>query len=296
MTALTETAAVPPRLEVFQALWAMEQRRSGVPERPLEQSFAMVAEAGFDGICIDTGVTPLNEAFALAPLFEKHNLRCLVTAFVSSMDGLTPVLELAKHLNATHINLIGQVMPLGVDATVPVARRWMEMADAAGVELQFETHRNSITNDMFATLQLLDAVPEMTLSADLSHYVVGREFDYPISARTESHIARLLARSASFQGRIASRQQIQVPFGFPQYAKWLDLFLGWWQQGFRQWRAEAARAGTTKPLNFLCELGPHEYAMTGPDGLELSDRWEEALLIKQHVRAIWSGLDDEATS
>lgn len=287
---MTNTAAAP-RLEVFQALWAMEQRRPGMPERPIEDSFAMVAEAGFDGMCIDTGVTPLKDAFALKPLFKANNLRCLVTAFVSSIDGLNPVLDLAKHLDATHINLIGQVMPLSAEATVPVARRWMEMADSAGVELQFETHRNSITNDMFVTLQLLDAVPEMMLSADLSHYVVGREFDYPISTRTESHIARLLARSASFQGRIASRQQIQVPFGFPQYAKWLDVFLGWWRQGFHQWRTEAARTNTTKPLNFLCELGPHEYAMTGPDGLELSDRWQEALLIKQHVRAIWADLD-----
>ena len=27
--------------------------------------------------------------------------------------------------------------------------------------------------------------------------------------------------------------------------------------------------------------------MTGPDGYELSDRWQEALLLKERVRAIW---------
>jgi hypothetical protein len=184
------------------------------------------------------------------------------------------------------------VMPLSVEATVPVARRWIEMAEVAGVPLQFETHRNCLTNDMFATLQLLDAVPEMEISADLSHYVVGREFDCPPDARTEAHITRLLQRSASFQGRIASRQQIQVPFGFPQYAKWLGLFLAWWEQGFRYWRWHA---DCSVPLTFLCELGPQDYAMTGPDGLELSDRWEEALILKDHVRRIWAALDEEMT-
>jgi hypothetical protein len=281
------------KLEVFQALWAMQQRRPGLPERPVEESFAMIAAAGYDGVGIDLGVTPLAEAQALAPLFPRYGLGCLITAFVKTIDGLAPVLDLARRLDARHVNLIGQVMPLGVDATVPVARRWMEMAAAAGVELQFETHRNSITNDMFATLQLLDAVPEMVLSADLSHYVVGREFDYPPDARTEDHVARLLARSGSFQGRIASRQQIQVPFGFPQYAKWLGLFLGWWEAGFRQWRRHGSCGSATGVLNFLCELGPHEYAMTGPDGCELSDRWEEALILKDHARRLWSNLEKD---
>jgi len=284
--------SAPPRLEVFQALWAMQRRIPGQAERPVEENFALVAAAGYDGMGIDLGVTPLDKAAAMEPLFARYNLGCLITAFVKSMDGMKPVLDLAKRLNACHVNLIGQVMPLGVDATVPVVRRWIEMADAAGIALQFETHRNSITNDMFATLQLIDAVPEMLLCADLSHYVVGREFDFPPDARTESHITRLLARSASFQGRIASRQQIQVPFRFPQYQKWLGLFLAWWEQGFRIWR----RNGGQGPLNFLCELGPHEYAMTGPDGLELSDRWEEALILKDHVRRIWQQLDRETAA
>jgi len=41
---------------------------------------------------------------------------------------------------------------------------------------------------------------------------------------------------------------------------------------------------------FLCELGPPEYAMTGADGYELSERWEESLLMKEQIRGVWQSV------
>jgi len=38
---------------------------------------------------------------------------------------------------------------------------------------------------------------------------------------------------------------------------------------------------------FLCELGPPEYAMTGPDGKELSNRWDEARQMRDMANRIW---------
>ena len=46
-------------------------------------------------------------------------------------------------------------------------------------------------------------------------------------------------------------------------------------------------------LLFLCELGPPPYGITGADGYEITDRWEEALLIKGWAEEIWSGLEGE---
>ncbi|MGE0801095.1 MAG: hypothetical protein AB7G13_35565, partial [Lautropia sp.] len=59
---------------------------------------------------------------------------------------------------------------------------------------------------------------------------------------------------------------------------------------FRSWRKRAPADAT---LTFLCEMGPKEYAMTGPDGYELSDRWQEAQLLMRLVRALWDRLEQE---
>ena len=46
------------------------------------------------------------------------------------------------------------------------------------------------------------------------------------------------------------------------------------------------RAGEDSTLRFVVEVGPPTCAIQGADGQELSDRWEEALMIKDRVREI----------
>jgi hypothetical protein len=58
----------------------------------------------------------------------------------------------------------------------------------------------------------------------------------------------------------------------------------------RRWRAHNDDDAT---LIFLCELGPPPYAITDANRQELSDRWLEALMIREWVREIWAELDAE---
>ena len=279
-------------LDVYQSLWAMELRRPDGLEWPLEKKFEMCRAAGYDGLAIDLVDTDIAATKAMVPLYEKYRLGCIINAFPKSIEDLRPVLVAAREFNARFVNVIGLVMPLRVEEAAPVIRAWMRMAEEIGIAIHFETHRNCITNDLFFTLLLMEAVPEMRLCADLSHYLIDREFRYPLSAGDQALIRRILERSDAFQGRVASREQIQVQITFPQHQKWFDLFLGWWEDGFRLWRARAAADAV---LNFQCELGPpRDYAITGPDGYEMSDRWTEALIIRDRVQAIWQRLEKQA--
>jgi len=276
------------RQEFYQSLWAMERRRPGVAEPSLEESFERVAEAGFSGMALDLAMSDVPVALSARPLFERHGLKCLFNGFPKSDDELRLMLAMARDFGSPFLSVIGQVMPRDLDGMIVVARRWIDIAREAGVPLLFETHRHGLLNDLFPTLAMLEAIDELALCADLSHFVIDREFSPTVDARDEAMMAAVLDRSWAFQGRVATNEQIQVPIGFAQHQSWVARFEGWWTYGLASWRARAAENATA---TFLCELGPPPYAITGPDGLELYDRWAEALEMRERVAAIWARLE-----
>ena len=194
------------------------------------------------------------------------------------------MLALAKDFGAPFLSVIGQVMPRDVPDMIAVARRWIDIASDVGLPLLFETHRHGLLNDLFPTLAMLEAMDDLALCADLSHFVVDREFALPLSPEGEAMMADVLGRSEAFQGRIATNEQIQVPIAFAQHRAWTEQFERWWVAGFRAWRTRSAPDAVA---TFLCELGPPPYAITGADGLELSDRWSEALVLRDRVNGLW---------
>ncbi|MFT5500507.1 MAG: hypothetical protein ACI88G_000637 [Woeseiaceae bacterium] len=278
------------QLKIYQSLWAMELRNPDIAERPHEESFAMVAQAGYDGMCVDPSVGEIEATRELLPLYERHELECMVNAFPGAEGDMRPLYALANDANASLVNIIGGVMPIKPENAVPVIRRWMDEADSAGLPVLFETHRDSLLNDLYYTLQVMDLMPEMRLCADLSHFVVDREMRDPISSVDRDYIERVLRRSDCFQGRIANREQVQVQIDFPQHQQWVEIFKGWWKFGIREWRQRNSDDAT---LHFLCELGPPPYAITDGSQHELSDRWDEALKIRGWVETIWNELCDE---
>lgn len=278
------------KLEIFQSLWAMELRSPDRPERTPEENFRMVAEAGYAGLCLDPSVAEIPDIRKLKSLYEEFGLDCMINAFPFQPDDMKPLYGLAQELDARLVNIIGGVMPIRPEDAVPVIRRWMSEAEESGIPTLFETHRDSLLNDLYYTLQVMDLVPEMRLCADLSHFVVDREMREPISDRDQAYIDLVLGRSDCFQGRVANREQVQIQIDFPQHQEWVGIFRNWWKAGMRSWRK---RNDDDATLIFLCELGPPPYAITDANRHELSDRWEEALTIRTWAREIWADLEAE---
>lgn len=278
------------KLDIYQSLWGMQLRHPGIAERSDEAAFAMVAEAGFDGMCLDPSVAEIAENLQRRELFESHGLDCMINAFPYEPDDMQPLLDFAATMDARLVNVISGVMPIRPDDAVSLVRRWINEANARQIPVLFETHRDSLLNDLYFTLQLMELVPEMRLCADLSHFVVDREMRAPLCARDQQFIRTVLARSDCLQGRIANREQVQIQIDFPQHQQWVEIFRGWWKEGMRLWRQ---RSDDDASLIFLCELGPPPYAITNADQDELSDRWLESLKIRDWAREIWAELDEE---
>ena len=279
------------RFLVYQSLWAMERRRPDGLEWSLDEKLEMIRGAGFDG----AGVRFFDYQYAktVTGYLREHGMSWQAQCYPKTVDDLKPIIEHVRELGADHINLQPDVKPYRLEECIPYIEGWRRLAADAGIKLQIETHRDRMTTDLFFTLHLLDCFPDLRLTGDLSHYVVGREFAWPISEENHALMRRILDKCWGFHGRVASREQVQVQISFAHHKDWVDLFMGWWEYGFRQWQA---RASTGETLTFLCELGPREYAMTGADGYELSDRWQESIMLKDMVRDLWRRVSSGSNS
>jgi hypothetical protein len=260
------------------------------PEPTMGEKFDRVCAAGFDGMAIDLGALSAVEAEESIGHFARTRLKGGLTAFPDSIESLRAACRLAQRISAPFLVVIGQHMPVELERMISVIESWLRVADEEGMPLQFETHRNCITNDLYTTVQLLDALPQMRLAADLSHYVVDHEMPCPPTPALQELVGRILQRSESFQGRVAARGQIQLPLRFPQHLKWVRLFREWWRDGFAAWKKRHPDAADR--LVFTCELGPPDYAITDGEGRELSDRWSEALQLADWARESWQSIDD----
>lgn len=271
------------RLLVLQSLWAMERRHTDGFERTVEANVEMIAGAGFDGI--STPWTDLDLVRRTASCLQGTGMVAEGVCFPKTVDDLKPVLEIAARFPVHHINLQPDVRPRRLEDCVPLIEGWRRLAEQLAFPVLIETHRDRMTTDLYFTLDLLDRFPDLPLLADLSHFLVGREFAWPVSDENHALIHRILENSWAFHGRVASREQVQIEISFPHHKPWVDLFLDWWGHGFRSWRRRAAADAT---LSFTCELGPQPYAITARDGNDSTDRWAESLTLAGLARDLWA--------
>lgn len=273
------------KLEVFQSLWAMEDLPYGSDRNwTVAEQLDRLTEAGFHGAAVDLGARGKPDAAVVAPLLRERGLDIAVFAFVRDDGDLDAALRYAETVGARRMVVCGCVFDTDPVVLARTVERWHSRCRAAGVDMQLETHRNTLTNDLRLTVRMLDELdPTVRLAIDLSHYVCGNEIPVTPTEEINGHLASLFARAESVQGRIATRCQVQIPLGFPQHREWEDLFQTWWVQAFTAIRESRRADGSDAPVMFCTELGTVPYAITDADGRELSDRWAEALILKDRA-------------
>ena len=272
----------PPRLEIFQAIWAMQDWPS--PGRPWgrEERVERMREAGFAGVL--PWVADEDTDFAMVEELRRAGL--LVGVGFPSHEGKS-VRSLAERARALGVSFLNaQVHDAFAGDVQAVARleRLYEECDAAGVPLFIETHRGTVTQDLLRTIAYGRRVPRMRFTLDASHYVVAGEVTQPdLAPRFAEALSEIIRRSGSIHARVSNGEQIQVDVGDGSGAL-VAAYRAWWSAAYRHWLAEAA-PGDFFP--FVCELGPAPYAITAPAGTtlpagaELSDRWAQALVFKR---------------
>jgi hypothetical protein len=173
-------------------------------------------------------------------------------------------------------------------------------SDRHRLPIFIETHRATMTQDLWRTVQIARKFPEVRFNGDFSHYYCGLELDYGDWGGKLTFMEPILNRVGFLHGRIASSGCMQVPIGAelrlrPAQAhgvvNYLDRFKELWTRAMLGFLRNAKRGDV---LIFAPELlaGAHYYARKFPDAsgqlAEESDRYAEALLYKDLARTCFA--------
>lgn len=136
--------------------------------------------------------------------------------------------------------------------SVEFFRRGLALAEAAGVTLCFETHRSRSLFNPWTTQRIVEALPEIKLTADFSHWCVvcERLID------TELDVIEAIADNIHhIHARVGYDQGPQVPHpAAPEYAEALAAHQRWWAI---IWQSQQRRGYTMTTMT--PEFGPDGY-------------------------------------
>jgi len=270
----------PPRLRLSHSLWSLRGLPMNGTEWTLAEKFRRVREAGFEAV--ECWLTPENERETREAL-DAEGLRLALGHHPFTVEDTRRTVAQAKRLGADYIFAQPGNAFTPFDEAVALIRDGWRHASEEGVPYFLEVHRNTVTETLPATLRLLEALPEIRITADLSHFFLVGEFYGWEAERLPERLAPVLERVSSFHGRISNGEQIQVDVGDGS-GDTPRMMVGIWAQGMAAWLRDA-RPGDVLP--FASELGPPRYAITLPDGREFSDRWEQSLVMKKLAEQAW---------
>lgn len=163
-----------------------------------------------------------------------------------------------------------------------------EASEKHRLPLYIETHRATITQDLFRTVQWTKRCPDIRFNGDFSHWYTGLEMVYGDIQKKLDFCAPVFDRVRFIHGRIGNPGMIQVDVGDGTNRTYVEHFKEMWTRSFAGF-LRTAQAGDY--FIFSPELLPAHiyYARTvknakGED-VEEGDRWEQALLYVKIAKA-----------
>jgi sugar phosphate isomerase/epimerase len=278
---LNDGSSTAPRLRVQHSLWSLRRLPMNAPQEwTLDEKFERVKAAGFEGV--ECWLGPQDETEVTEAL-KRHGLRLVLGHRPFKPEQTRAVVEQAVRLGADFVFAQPADAFMLLDEVVSLVTEGRRIATDNGVPYFVETHRNNFTENLPQTIALIERIPDILFTADLSHFVVVGEFYGWEEERAVDRMMPVLERTGHMHGRIGNGEQVQVDVGdgsgqTPQF------FVRLWETAIRHWLRSAA-PGDIFP--FASELGPPRYAITLPDGNEFSDRWEQSLVMKKLVEQAW---------
>ncbi|OCT10760.1 xylose isomerase [Paenibacillus pectinilyticus] len=258
-------------LRLYKSLWGMEKGT-------LRENFGKIAASGYTGV--EAGVPSKEQRSEFAELLEEHGLTYIALIGTSGdhdrtfAEGVADAAALRPQLIISH----SARDSMDEDTQLRFFERALEVERQHGIPIGHETHRHRAMFTPWTTSRLLNALPDLKITADFSHWCCVCE---TLLEDQADHLRIAVERTIHIHARVGYAQGPQVPHpGAPEYAAELAAHESWWRQ-IRQARAEKGFTITT----ITPELGPPGYMHTLPySNQPVTDLWSVCEWMKERLQ------------
>ena len=198
------------------------------------------------------------------------------------LNVLAEQLVYAKELNAQFVNVLAGNDRWSMATQVTFFTKAVAISKKLGVTCSFETHRGTSLYSPWVTLELMEKVPEMLFTMDISHWILVAE---RLLDRPEDDLSVFLKRVFHIQARVGYDQGAQVPHpAAPEYQASLAFHQHLWEQVWVNHQSEGRKITT-----MTTEFGPDGYLHHLPfTNVPVADLWSLNDWMAQEERAHFS--------
>ncbi len=276
---------MPRQLRTFAGLWTLRDYPAPNSEWSLDEKFAAVKAAGFEGI----GGMLIPETI---PLCAKYHLEYILYINADRPNWEVQLRQAVDyHPKRINIHLMDH------DTTPEdAAALWIDMvnlADQLGLLIDLEIHRDTATETPEKSARIGDLYQKQTgrpvrWSLDHSHFATVKHVNPPFAPRLlNSNELTSLVRHIHFRPFNGHHAQVPATDGrgnlSPEFLLYRDFATALLQQWFETTPEDA--------VLYACpENGP---CVSGGYGLScFPDVWLDAIVIRDELRKIWDNLTD----
>jgi hypothetical protein len=273
------------RLRCYMNIQALD----GLPQR--EEPLRAIREAGYDGVQF---IHPIDHALKEEAI--RIGLGVCGSGRVNSPAEAAPLAEEARLAGIECLTLhLGWGME-DDDEAAALIDSVLEASAKYSIPLYPETHRATIFQDPWRTLQFLKRFASLEFNGDFSHWYTGTEMVYGGFETKFAFIRPVLERIGFIHGRIGNPGCMQVAVGDePREGQpYVGHFRALWTEAFAGFLARRPAADS---ICFTPELlGPSIYYARTFQGREESDRWQQSLVLVRIARECFQQATERVSS
>lgn len=260
-------------LSIFCTTWGMN-------ETDWKTKLLRIKDAGYDGV--ETGA-PLNKdhCYLVKNLLQDLDLMLILQQWTEGRDvqqhkdSLLEQMERNVLMDPLFVNSQTGKDYFEVEDMIELLQYSDEVAAKFDIEIYHETHRGRFAYSAHATAKFLDALPELFITADFSHWCCVSE-SYLDDQKDD--LAKAISRTKHIHARVGYPEGPQVTD--PRAKEWkeaLEYHLEWWDQ--------IVDLNKDRIITITPEFGPVGYLHTLPfTNLPVADQWDINCFMKDMLK------------